>query len=82
MTYKCLECGYIFGKPKKIIEDRTPGGAFEGFDFIYKVCPYCNGEYDEAVKCDECGQYDYEKSTLYFKDKRLCKNCCAKINSF
>lgn len=82
MKYKCLECGYVFERPKTISEDRTPGGAFEGFNFLYKVCPNCNGEYEEAVICDGCFRYFYDKTKIYFRDKILCEKCYAKISHF
>lgn len=82
MKYKCLECGHIFEKPKKIIEDRTPGGVFEGFNYVYYVCPYCNGKYDEAILCNGCGRYFHEKTKVYFGDKILCEKCYAKFDSF
>lgn len=61
--YKCKDCGLIFDEPKEYSEDYTPGGAFEGGSFInrFSGCPNCSGAYDDAKKCEICGEYFLEE---------------------
>lgn len=44
--YKCEECGLIFEKPRKYIDDT-------GEKLL--VCPDCIGDYEEIHQC-ECGE--------------------------
>ncbi len=75
--YKCLDCGYVFEEPRTYTEDRTPGGVFEGGNFIelYEGCPKCSGGYEEVVECDDCGEFlTFEEAES--RDKRnYCLNC-------
>ena len=49
--YKCLNCGEIFEEAKPIKED---------WGESFSVCPYCNGDYEEAKQCQECGEWHAE----------------------
>jgi DNA-directed RNA polymerase subunit RPC12/RpoP len=51
MTYKCYDCGETFNEPKTVKE---PHGE------VLACCPYCNGSFDEAKKCEICGEYFFE----------------------
>lgn len=81
--YKCLECGYIFDEPKKVSEDLTPGGVFEGGSFIneYHVCPRCNGAYDDVRVCNCCGDlFTYDEGTIR-NYKFYCYKCLDEFDS-
>ncbi len=79
--YICLECGEIFDDPKKYSEDLTPSGAFEGGSFIheYYACPYCEGAYRQAVRCDICGEYVNEEKIEIIDKDYLCSKCYDKL---
>lgn len=54
--YKCKLCGEVFDTPKNYSEDLTPGGAFEGNNFIYEFsgCPECScNDYEEITDDEE-----------------------------
>ena len=69
----CLECGKTFeeGEVARWREDR---GEFWGFPCSEEVtgCPFCEGAYDEADECAECGKY-FAKSDL--DENHLCEDC-------
>jgi hypothetical protein len=51
----CLECGNVF-EDAKDYEERHPYG--EGYaSEHFSCCPYCGGDYEDAISCDECGEY-------------------------
>lgn len=79
--YICLECGEIFGEPKTYREDCTPNGAFEGGSFIneYYACPYCEGAYRQAVRCDACGEYVNEEEIEIIDKDYICGKCYEKL---
>lgn len=76
-SYICLECGKVFEDPKLYKEDLTPGGAFEGGAFMheYYACPFCEGSYRNAVRCDVCGEYVSTEDIEYVVDYNLCSKC-------
>lgn len=74
--YKCCDCGYVFEEPKEYKEDRTPGYGFESsFMCSYKGCPSCSGNYEEAIMCENCGEYEIELKGEYIDNEWLCEKC-------
>ena len=75
--YKCFECGSVFEEPKKYSEDLTPGGTFEGGNFIkyYTACPQCGGDYDNAIECDYCGEFAFLKYGEHKDGGFCCQGC-------
>lgn len=70
---KCLECGKVF-EDDEIAHWQEIRGEFWGEPAYEDVsgCPYCQGDYEEAIKCESCGQY----FTLDELDENhLCENC-------
>lgn len=68
--YSCNECGELFAEPETIYDD-VPYGSQMVRCASGSVCPYCNGDYSNAVQCDECGDYTNENE-LY---GGLCEYC-------
>lgn len=69
----CLECGKTFEEDeiKHWKEDR---GEFWGFPSYENMsgCPHCQGDYEEAYECENCGKY----FTLDELDENyLCEDC-------
>jgi len=47
----------------------------ESYGEIITVCPYCNGFFVKAVKCDICNGY-IDEEYIKTKDGRvICKDC-------
>lgn len=72
----CKECGNVFEEPIRWEErhglDTPPFEQHIG-------CPYCQGAYVEAYRCDCC---DYWIDGTYIKTsdgKRFCEECCVKM---
>lgn len=59
--FKCYDCGYEFDEPETWTERH--GEAFSG-------CPRCNGSFDEAKHCDNCGEYFLESER-----NDVCQDC-------
>ena len=80
-TYICLECKKIFEEPKTYVEDLTPGYNSEGgwFRHEYYACPYCEGAYRNAVKCDICDEYVNSEEVEYIDNERICKKCIDQL---
>lgn len=55
--YKCLDCGEIFEEPASV---RETHGFTDGFAETFYMCPHCNGDYEEAKQCKECGDWHTE----------------------
>lgn len=57
--YKCYNCGEVFESPDSHEEGR---GEFWGVSCSETIsgCPHCDGEYEEAFKCEKCGEYFFE----------------------
>ena len=69
----CLECGKTF-EDSEIAHWQESRGEFWGFPAYETVsgCPRCQGDYEEAEKCESCGQY----FTLDELDENhLCEDC-------
>ena len=57
--YKCYDCGEVFESPDSHEEGR---GEFWGVSCSETVsdCPNCGGDYEEAFRCEKCGEYFFE----------------------
>ena len=69
----CLECEKVF-EDEEIAYWQESRGEFWGEPAYESMsgCPHCRGDYDEAIKCDACGQY----FTLNELDENhLCEEC-------
>lgn len=51
MAYKCYDCDRTFNEPKFMTEAHGE---------VFACCPHCNGSFDEAKKCQICGEYFLE----------------------
>lgn len=75
--YKCNECNHTFDEPRETAYDRTPYGGLNepGFEEFVKECPYCAGDYSEAMLCPRCN-VDY----VSVEDKNIfCTDCQQEI---
>lgn len=54
----CLECGHVFDEEDAFVCEETLD-VIDGRPYKETVCccPECNGEYEAASECDECGEY-------------------------
>ena len=68
--YRCIDCGAIFEDPVTWKESR---GEYWGFPCSETMsgCPECEGDYEEALECKECGKW-HSKEEL---DDGLCEAC-------
>ena len=64
--YICRDCGEIFSKPETYTENHPYGMGYASETF--GCCPCCGGDYEEAVKCADCGEY--------FSDDELIDGMC------
>ena len=82
----CLECGKVF-EDSEISHWKEDRGEYCGERAYENVsgCPYCKGDFREAIKCESCGEY----FTLDELDENhLCEDCreddedyiCLKLN--
>jgi len=44
----------------------------------WDACPYCEGNYDDAVKCIECGEYS-AKGICNICEKNICEQILLEI---
>lgn len=70
--YLCLDCEKTFDEAKEFVETHgLPSPPYE----TWTGCPYCGGDYVEAVPCDLCSGWvtgEYVK----LKDHTIvCDNC-------
>lgn len=72
--YICLDCQRLFGQPKEWEEthnlDTPPYEHWSG-------CPYCQSDYAEAYRCDNCGRW-IESDYIKINDNRYCECCFDK----
>ena len=75
--YKCFECGAVFDTPTRYVEDCTPGGVFEGGQFLssHMGCPYCAEAYGSVEECCDCGEIVYVDEGSYTEDGFICDDC-------
>jgi hypothetical protein len=67
--YICLDCGEIFEEPETW-EESYPYG--EGYAYqTFSCCPHCEGSYEEAEVCKDCGEY-FAPDDLY---DGMCNEC-------
>lgn len=69
----CTHCGHLVEEPRVVRENH---GLAWGYEEFYAFCS-CGGEYEEAVECEECGEYFAEDDT-HITDgdmRRLCFGC-------
>lgn len=69
----CLECGKVF-EDDEIVHWQECVGEFWGFP-AYKTfsgCPSCEGAYEDAEECENCGKY-FALSAL--DENHLCEYC-------
>lgn len=70
--FVCLDCNETFTNTKHYVEthgfDAPPYEEWDG-------CPYCNGAYTEAYKCDGCGKWITGEYIKTKNDERFCENC-------
>lgn len=70
--FVCIECGCLFGEPKRHIErhglDTPPYEEWYG-------CPLCNGAYADAHRCECCGGYITDAYIKTGDGKRYCSDC-------
>ena len=66
---KCTDCGYVFD-----YEDATAVKEDHGFDDfpeIFRICPNCGGDFEDAADCCECGE-TFTENELY---DGWCEKC-------
>ena len=76
-TYYCNHCNHTFDE----VEERRnyPVAEFPEYETYY-VCPCCgNEDYEEAFKCEICGEYHPESEEG--DSENVCKACENKIFS-
>lgn len=68
----CTHCGNLVEEPRVI---RERHGAPYGYEEYYAFCS-CGGEFEEAVECEECGEYVAKNDTYRTEDgRRICQEC-------
>jgi hypothetical protein len=64
MMFKCCECGRVFDETERAEWYEPHGEKMDG-------CPNCKGDYEEAFKCELCGEI-YSASEL---TEGVCDAC-------
>lgn len=59
--YRCIECGTIFEEPYIYYE--THGLDTPPYEEM-RVCPVCEGDFDEVVECEVCGSIVWKSTAL------------------
>lgn len=72
MKYLCLDCDRFFEEPRKCRE--THGLDTPPYEYFY-VCPYCEGSFIEAIRCDICREYIIGKYIELDNGIRICEDC-------
>ena len=71
--FACRNCGSFFSEPKRYREkhgfDDEPSEEFDG-------CPYCAGDYVDALICSICGDIISGKY-IELEDHNVCGMCYA-----
>lgn len=77
MTYKCIECGYVFDDGEQAVFENDCK-EFWGAPCkeTFSCCPMCGGDYGEAVPCDCCGEYTLKEELEMNGD--ICAECMEK----
>lgn len=73
--YICTRCNHIFKEGEAKVIHENQGECF-GYPAIesFSVCPICEGEYEEAVKCSICEKYHLEEDLT----NGICDECLDK----
>ena len=73
--YICTKCNHIFEEGEAKIIRENQGECF-GYSAVesYTVCPICEGEYEEAVRCSICEEYHLEEDLT----NGICDSCLDK----
>ena len=73
--YICTQCNHIFEEGEAKVIHENQGECF-GFPAVesFNVCPICEGEYEEAVKCSICEEYHLEEDLT----NGICDECLDK----
>lgn len=58
VKFICTECGHVFDGDEAFVIDETLD-CIDGIPYkeTYTVCPECNGQYEQAVQCEKCGEW-------------------------
>lgn len=78
--YKCLKCKSVFDTPSERREDvggYETGVGYRAYYERYATCPECGSDCIEpAVRCADCGAYEYEDSAYLSDDlEYFCAEC-------
>ena len=73
--YICTQCKNIFEEGEAKVIHENQGECF-GLPAIesFTVCPICEGEYEESVKCSICEEYHLEEDLT----NDICDECLDK----
>ena len=73
--YICTQCNHIFEEGEGKVIKENQGECF-GYPAVesYTVCPICEGEYEEAVRCSICEEYHLEEDLT----NGICDTCLGK----
>ena len=80
---KCLECGKVF-EDSEISHWKEDRGECFGERAYEKMCgcPYCRGNFTEALKCKVCGEYFVGETIIPSifprmpdPENDICENC-------
>lgn len=70
--FTCKECGRLFEEPISWVEKHNLDGP--PYEVLYG-CPFCDGAFDEAEKCDCCEDYIEGEHVMTDDGKLYCKDC-------
>lgn len=75
MLYICTDCRQQFDEPCRYVERHgLEHGPYEQMS----CCPFCGGDYERAIVCDECGEVLPESEICLGEHGReLCAECYA-----
>ena len=73
--YICTQCNHIFKEGEGKVITESQGECF-GYPAVesYTVCPICEGDYEEAVKCSICEEYHLDEDLT----NGICDECLDK----
>lgn len=70
--FLCLDCKEVFEEPNCYIEyhgqPNMPGEVFY-------TCPYCDGAFVEAFRCDGCDEYITDNYAETAHGTKYCEEC-------
>ena len=67
--FKCYDCREVFAEPLIYKEPYPYGMGYA--NQLFSRCPYCKGSFDEAKKCEDCGEYFFEDEL----EDGICEEC-------